>query len=218
MRIAKESLPSLAALFLAAVLAAFLNLFVALLFVALLAVTLWFFRDPERRPPTDPDVLVSPADGRVIKAQRDELSIFLNLLDVHVCRSPLTAQVERVERVHGRFIAAFKDQASEQNERVTLVLAVGEHRLRLTLVAGLIARRIVCKIAPGQTVLVGQRVGLIQFGSRVDMTLPAGSSLAVQLGQRVVAGETVVARFTAPTSYVGENRTTAKVDLPCSSS
>jgi phosphatidylserine decarboxylase len=195
MRIAKESLPSLAALSLAALLAAFFNGYLALCFAALLAMALWFFRDPDRSPPPEPDVLVSPADGKVIKAEPHEISIFLNLLDVHVCRSPVSAKVERVEHRPGRFLAAYKDEAQEHNERVTLSLAAGERRFSLNLVAGLVARRIVCKVVAGQTVHLGERVGLIQFGSRVDLTLPPGCLLAVRQGQRVVAGETVIARL-----------------------
>jgi phosphatidylserine decarboxylase len=103
--------------------------------------------------------------------------------------------VEAVDHRRGRFLAAFKDLASEENERVSIVIANGAERLRVTLVAGLIARRIVCKVQPGQPIEAGQRIGLIQFGSRVDVALPDRAEIVVRLGQRVVAGETVIARL-----------------------
>jgi len=162
---------------------------------ALLLFTLWFFRDPERRTPQDPGLLICPADGRLIKAGPDEISVFMNVFNVHVCRAPMAGTVESAEHLAGRFLAAFKDSASDHNERVVIVLAAGELRLEFRLIAGLIARRIVCKIAPGQSLETGQRVGLIRFGSRVDVSLPPGGRVLAKVGQRVVAGETVIAEL-----------------------
>jgi len=161
--------------------------------VLLLAFTLWFFRDPERSPPADPGLLVSPADGKVIVAGAGRVSIFMNVFDVHVCRSPAAGEIVSVDRARGGFLAAYRDAASEQNERVKLVVN-GSARVGFTLVAGVVARRIVCKVAPGDRVARGQRIGLIQFGSRVDMDVPDGAELLVRVGDRATAGETPVAR------------------------
>jgi phosphatidylserine decarboxylase len=163
--------------------------------LVLLLFTLNFFRDPDRSPPEDPDVLASPADGRVIRAESGRLSIFMNVFNVHVCRSPVAGQVVGVTHEPGRFLAAMKDAASEQNERTSIVVAPpGGPSVRFVLVAGLIARRIVCRVAPGRTVGQGERVGIIRFGSRVDIDIPDGFAPSVAVGDQVVAGRTVVAR------------------------
>jgi phosphatidylserine decarboxylase len=160
----------------------------------LLVFTAWFFRDPERVDPDEPMALVSPADGRIIKATRDEISVFMNVFDVHVCRAPTEGEVVAVRHEPGRFLAAYRDAAPTQNERVEIVLQDAERgETRFTLIAGLVARRIVPRVAPGQRLERGQRVGLIRFGSRVDLRLPRGTAPRVTIGDRVVAGETVVA-------------------------
>ncbi len=160
----------------------------------LLIFTLWFFRDPERRPPDDRLALISPADGKIIKAGQDEISVFMNVFDVHVCRAPMSGRVVEVNHVRGSFLAAYKHAASQHNERASIQLREGQRELTFTLVAGLIARRIVCKVAAGQRVRAGDRVGLIRFGSRVDLILPPGSTPTVRIGDRVRAGESIVAR------------------------
>ena len=161
----------------------------------LLVFTLNFFRDPERRAPDDPGALISPADGRIVRADNGRVSIFMNVFDVHVCRSPAAGRVIEVAHEPGRFFAAMKDEASEQNERTTIVVQSPEGAsVRFALVAGLVARRIVCRVAVGRTLRSGERVGIIRFGSRVDLDLPAGAAPTVRVGDRVVAGETVVAR------------------------
>ena len=195
MRIAREALPFVLGILAVAVVALLLQPLVALVCLAALLFTLWFFRDPERSTPAGDGVLVSPADGRIIKAGPKRISIFMNVFDVHVCRAPLGGTVASAEHVPGRFLAAYKDRASDHNERVSIVLTHGESRLTFTLIAGLVARRIVCKVGPGQTLTAGQRVGLIRFGSRVDVDLPGGAAATVELGQRVVAGETVIGRL-----------------------
>jgi len=163
--------------------------------VVLLVFTLNFFRDPERHAPENPDALFSPADGRIIRADSARVSIFMNVFNVHVCRSPVAGRVTSVAHEPGRFLAAMKAEASEQNERTTIVVQPPTGPpVRFVLVAGLIARRIVCRVAAGRGLLAGERVGIIRFGSRVDLDLPAGTQPAVGVGDRVVAGETVVAR------------------------
>jgi phosphatidylserine decarboxylase len=167
--------------------------------VVLLVFTLNFFRDPHRTPPDDPAVIVSPADGKIIRADGARLSIFMNVFDVHVCRSPVAGRVTSVVHEPGRFLAAMKDEASEHNEQTAIVVRTPEgDAVRFVLVAGLIARRIVCRIAEGQILQTGERVGMIRFGSRVDLDVPEGATLAVGVGDRVVAGRTVVARRSKP--------------------
>ena len=167
----------------------------ALVPAALLLFCLNFFRDPERRPAGADDLLLSPADGRIIRADGTRVSIFMNVFDVHVCRSPAAGTVAKVERFPGRFLAAMKDDASEHNERTSIVIDGGPARVTFTLVAGLVARRIVCRVSPGQTLARGERVGIIRFGSRVDVDLPPGATALVPVGRRVVAGESPIARL-----------------------
>jgi phosphatidylserine decarboxylase len=171
-----------------------LHVLAAVPFALLLLFTIWFFRDPERAPPDDPHVLVSPADGRVLIATQEKISVFMNVFNVHVCRTPAGGRVEEVRHVPGKFLAAYQDSASEHNERASIRMREGERALTFTLVAGLIARRIVCHVVPGQVLRTGDRVGLIRFGSRVDVSPPPGFSPQVRVGERVVAGETVIAR------------------------
>jgi phosphatidylserine decarboxylase len=195
-RIAREALPFAVVLSAVSLAAGYwVHPLAALPGALLLGFVLWFFRDPERETPREDGLLVSPADGRVIRAGPQRVSVFMNVFNVHICRAPCSGRVEKVESHRGRFAAAFHDHASEHNERTSIVLADRERRLRFTLVAGLIARRIVCKVEVGQTLEAGQRIGLIQFGSRVDVDLPSGAEVTVSHGDRVVAGETPIARL-----------------------
>jgi phosphatidylserine decarboxylase len=176
-----------------------------------LILTLWiayFFRDPWRVTPTRPGLVISPADGIVVSvaqvppapelamgdAPATRIGIFLNLFDVHVARSPLAGRVVGRTYVPGRFINASLDKASEHNERLALRLAPQDGaEIGCVLIAGLVARRIVCGLAEGQMVGAGERIGIIRFGSRVDIYLPAEYVPLVALGQRMVGGETVLA-------------------------
>ena len=123
----------------------------------------------------------------------------MNVFDVHVCRSPTAGRIEEVQHFSGKFLAAYKDSASEHNERASIRIREGQSELTFTLVAGLVARRIVCRVVPGQVLRAGERVGLIRFGSRVDVSPPPGFSPRVRVGERVTAGETVIARAEPPT-------------------
>jgi phosphatidylserine decarboxylase len=165
---------------------------------------LWFFRDPDRAPPADERFVVSPADGRVLTVveEREDhylaapvtrISIFMSPLDVHVNRAPVSGTVEKVEHRAGRFRAAFADKASLDNERNALVLASGGRRYLCVQIAGAVARRIVCRVGAGDRVQRGERFGMIMFGSRVDLYVPAGVQPRVRPGDRVHAGESVVA-------------------------
>lgn len=178
-----------------------------------------FFRDPERVVPQSDNLILAPADGRVVQIAEVEpplelqiedgsgfpglpaglvtrVSIFLSLFDVHINRTPVGGTVRRVVYVPGRFINAELDKASEDNERQhILVERTDGLRIGFTQIAGLVGRRIVPFVKPGDILAKGQRVGLIRFGSRVDVYLPAGTDPCVMIGQTVIAGETVIAEL-----------------------
>jgi phosphatidylserine decarboxylase len=164
---------------------------------------LFFFRDPERRAPAGKELVVSPADGRVIVVkdvfepdylQQDvkQVSIFLSVFNVHVNRAPLGGMVETVKYHPGKFHVASVDKASTDNEQTAMVIADGTHRILVKQIAGLIARRIVCYAKPGDRIAAGERYGLIRFGSRVDLFLPKDADLMVQVGDRIKGGRDVI--------------------------
>lgn len=164
----------------------------------------YFFRDPSRVLPEAPGSIVCPADGKVIRieeidddrflhAQVRKISIFMNVFNVHVNRIPLTGTVERVVLSPGAFYAADKDKAVLHNEFCALTLTTPDRqRYAVVQIAGLIARRIVCRAEPGDRVRAGERFGLIRFGSRVDLYLPLSASVTVKVGDKVRAGETAL--------------------------
>ncbi len=171
---------------------------------------LYFFRDPERVPPGDPDLLLAPADGRVVSlapavppaelalgaAPRWRVGIFLSVLDVHVNRIPADGTVTRIAYRHGGFVNASLDKASDANERNALALRLPDGReIAVVQIAGLIARRIVCAVREGDAVRAGERFGIIRFGSRTDLYLPVGVRPVVAEGQTMIGGETVIARL-----------------------
>ena len=171
---------------------------------ALGAVTLCFlafFRDPDRIAPVVAGAILAPADGRVMRVVEIDdpwvgravrVSIFLSPLDVHVNRSPVAALVEGVQHAAGRFLAAYRDEASELNERCTLALQGEAARVGVTQIAGVLARRIVCRARQGDKLLAGERYGLIRFGSRTDLVVPQGTEIRVRVGDRVRGGETIM--------------------------
>ncbi len=191
--LAKESLPILVGLALLSAALAWVAWPAAIVPALAFAFSIWFFRDPQRRVPDEDDALVAPADGKVIRAEGERVSIFMNVFDVHVCRAPFPGTVRSLRHHPGRFLAAFKDDAPRQNERVVVELE-GRAPVSFVLIAGLVARRIVVRIAERQQLRRGERVGLIRFGSRVDIRLPPGAALKVRVGDRVRAGESIVAR------------------------
>jgi phosphatidylserine decarboxylase len=180
-------------------------------------VTVWvltFFRDPVRATPQDEATVVAPADGLITLIQHvpppremagaaglgDQpmmrVSIFMSVFDVHINRTPISGTVKSVVYISGKFLNADLDKASEDNERQHILVERHDGvRIGFTQIAGLVARRIVPFVKPGDIVAAGQRIGLIRFGSRVDVYLPAGTAPKVVLGQRTVAGETVIARL-----------------------
>ncbi len=165
----------------------------------------WFFRDPKRSIPDEKSCVVSPADGKIIVVNRlstneftkkscIKISIFMNVFNVHVNRIPFKGVIEDVIYVHGKFINASFDKASEHNERNALVIRTESGAIYgVVQIAGLIARRIVCKVKRGDLMERGSRYGMICFGSRLDLYLPSESKIAVDIGQKVVAGSTILA-------------------------
>jgi phosphatidylserine decarboxylase len=193
-----------------ALVALFLLWFVPPLGWLAVVATIWcayFFRDPPRVTPTREGILVAPADGRVSRVadavppielglgERPlmRVSIFMSVFNCHVNRSPLAGRVERIVYRKGAFVSADLDKASESNERNMFVIAGGGARIGVIQIAGLVARRIVCFVREGETVGAGQRIGMIRFGSRVDVFLPEGVRPLVAEGQTAIAGETVLA-------------------------
>ncbi|MFZ5775615.1 MAG: phosphatidylserine decarboxylase family protein [Thermodesulfobacteriota bacterium] len=176
----------------------------ALIMLAVTAFVLYFFRDPERIAPEEEDVIVSPADGKVIviekvfdnrflKEHAYKVSIFMNVFNVHVNRVPFSGTVSRVQYFPGKFFSADTERGALENEACALTIDTGNHRrLAVVQVAGLIARRIVCWAGKGDALARGERFGLIRFGSRVDLYLPQQVQLEVVLGQKVRAGESVL--------------------------
>jgi phosphatidylserine decarboxylase len=174
------------------------------------ALTIWcvlFFRDPKRVTPVREGLLVAPADGRVSKIinavpppelnlgdrPMPRVSIFMNVFNCHINRSPMTGKIEKIVYKAGTFINADLDKASENNERNSFVISAGSTRIAVVQIAGLIARRIVTFARQGASVRAGERIGMIRFGSRVDVYLPDGVKPLVAEGQTAVAGETIIA-------------------------
>lgn len=176
-----------------------------------IALALWiayFFRDPPRTVPTREGLVVSPADGIVSMITEavppaelglgadalTRVSVFLNVFDVHINRSPVAGTIERIAYHPGKFLNASLDKASIDNERNSLCLVLADgRRIGVVQIAGLIARRIICRVREGQRLGTGERFGLIRFGSRTDLFLPKGVSPLVAVGQRMIGGETVMA-------------------------
>jgi len=169
--------------------------------------TAYFFRNPERLPPVGSATVACPADGKVIFVGESKevdftdglmkkVSIFMSLFDVHVNRVPVDGTVKNSKYHRGRFMAAFEDQASDENERSALLIETSRgEKIVVVQIAGLIARRIICYPAIGSFVLKGQRLGLIRFGSRCDLYLPMSSEILVKVGDKVLGGETIVAHL-----------------------
>ena len=178
------------------------------LFILLLVLTgfiAFFFRDPERVPPTDPRAVLASGDGRVVAVDPIEdpwvgdaikVSVFLSIFNVHVNRMPCAGQVDQVQHIPGRFRLAFVEKASDDNERTEIALNGSCGRVIIKQIAGFVARRIVCRLIPQQEVEAGERFGLIRFGSRVDHIIPAKADIRVAINDRVRGGETVIGVLT----------------------
>jgi phosphatidylserine decarboxylase len=205
MTIAREGWPFIATLLgVGLALALFRLPWVAVPVLLLGLFTAYFFRDPDRPVPTDPRLVLSPADGKVIVVApapdghplgpgATQISIFLSVFDVLINRTPIAGTVTRVKYHPGEFLPAWDDKASLQNEQNAVTVEGGGTAVEFKQIAGLIARRIVFKKREGDPVGAGERVGLIKFGSRVDVFLPAAVKIRVAKGDRVTGGETVLA-------------------------
>ncbi len=178
-----------------------------LLAILISGFTLFFFRDPERKTPNGDDLIISPADGKVflirelfenefILDDAIQISIFMSPLNVHVNRIPISGEVKFLKYIPGKYIVAFEEKSSENNERKIIGIETGDGlKIMVKQIAGFIARRIVCEVKKGDKVKTGQRYGMIKFGSRVDVIMPKNKvEILVSIGQKVKAGETIIAK------------------------
>jgi phosphatidylserine decarboxylase len=201
--IAREGWPFILPLFGLAVLGLALMPVGGWFFLALTGFVAYFFRDPERSIPTGSGLLLAPADGKIVTVsslQNDPIqpsgtlvSIFLSVFDVHINRAPMSGTVEGVRYQPGKFLPAFRSDASDLNEQNMVTLQAGETRVVIKQIAGVLARRIVCRAKAGDTLRPGERFGLIRFGSRVDLLIPPGFAVYARPGQHVRGGESVLA-------------------------
>ncbi len=213
--LAPEGYSTIAVVFAISIFAAFGLLWIAhwlvwvgyFFLILLCSLILYFFRDPKRDLPEDPDLIVAPADGKVVQIRKEKesayikkevtrISIFLSPLDVHVNRVPATGKLEYVEYFPGKYLMAWEDHASELNERAHFgVLHPNGTRLMFKQITGFLARRIQYHIKEGDQLTVGQRFGIMKFGSRMDILIPEGIEILVREGDRTVAGESLIGRF-----------------------
>lgn len=189
-----------------------------------LILTAWcayFFRDPERVTPVNDDLVISPADGKIShigkvvppaelklgKKPMTRVSVFMNVYNCHVNRAPVRGKITNIIYKKGEFVNAELDKASTDNERNSLIIDAPHGKIAVVQIAGLVARRIICWAGEGEELTAGERFGLIRFGSRLDVYLPNGATVAVAIGQTATAGETILARFddvsVAPVTRVG---------------
>ncbi len=187
-----------------------LTLIFSVLGLFLILFSIWFFRDPERFPPEvskiDNSIILSPADGKVIeisetnepkflRTQCQKISIFLSPLDVHVNRSPMTGIIEHFEYNPGKYLVAYHPKASDFNEHTFIGMSNEFGKIAFKQIAGTLARRVVCSLKVGQKVSAGERIGMMKFGSRMDIYLPTQSQIFVNLNQKVVGGVTILAKL-----------------------
>lgn len=182
------------------------GIWIAFLPFALTLFMLFFFRDPERKTPEDKNIFISPADGKIIvikdtfeneylKTDAKMISIFMSPLNVHVNRIPCDSVVKNVFHKKGKFLAAYKENASIENESISLVLDTKYGGILVRQVAGYIARRAVCRVKAGDALKQGERYGIIKFSSRLDVYLPKNSKINIKLGEKVKAGETILSHI-----------------------
>lgn len=196
----KEGFPFVITPIILALIFGFLGLWpVAVFFVLLTAFMAYFFRDPHRTVPEGDNIVVSAADGRVTRIDENEtgkiVSVFLSPLDVHINRSPIAGKVTKVDYIRGKKAPATSNEASFSNERNSLTIEGEKMTVICTQIAGIVARRIVCWSKEGDDLALGEKFGLIKFSSRTDLLMPAGVEVLVNIGDRVVGGETIIARL-----------------------
>jgi phosphatidylserine decarboxylase len=206
MRIDRAGWPFVLGALAPAVALAFILPWLALVVAGVALFMVYFFRDPDRTVPAQVDAVVSPADGRVMVAGEAEaacappgawkqVSIFLSPLDVHINRIPIGGRVARVIYTPGQFLAAYRPESARVNERNEVWIERDGESVVCRQVVGVLARRLVCRVAPGAVVRTGERYGLMKFGSRIDLYLPLRAKVRVSVGDRVRSGETVVASW-----------------------
>ncbi|MBR0034258.1 MAG: phosphatidylserine decarboxylase family protein [Synergistaceae bacterium] len=201
MRLARDGLPTIIFLTLCTGAFAFISWMPAVIMGLLLCLVIWFLRDPERSAAYKDGEFYSPADGKIVEISESEhaftgkakkVGIFMNVFSVHVNRSPCTGQIDYIEYVPGKKIAAFAPKAAEINERNYVGLSTQWGRVMMVQIAGLVARRIVCRMKRGDVLEAGQRYGMIKLGSRVDVYLPENTAIRVKLRDNVKAGESLI--------------------------
>lgn len=209
MKLARDGFPSIAACTFMAAGGALIALPIGAAFAAVLLLLLWFYRDPERKPPEDQTLWVSPADGRVVEVGPAShpytgpaicIGIFMSPLDVHVNRVPAGGTVEFLDYVPGKRLAAYHPKASTENERFYVGLDTPRGKTLLVQIAGLLARRIASSVRKGDVLTRGQRYGMIKLGSKVEVYLPESVRPLVAVGDRVRAGETPIGGLTDETN------------------
>ncbi len=201
MKIARDGIPVITFLALCAGAFAFVSWIPCAVMCVILALVVWFFRDPERSASYEDGSFYSPADGKIVEISECDndftghsvkVGIFMNIFSVHVNRMPCTGIVDYLEYKPGKKIAAFSPKASEINERNYVGLSTQWGRVMMVQIAGLVARRIVCRLKRGDVLEAGQRYGMIKLGSRVDLYMPSETVIKVKLGENVKAGETLI--------------------------
>ena len=202
MRLAKDGLPTIAFLVLCTGAFAFISWIPAAVMAVLSCLVIWFYRDPERSASYRDGEFFSPADGKIVEisdcehtftGRAKKVGIFMNVFSVHVNRTPCKGVIDFMEYVPGKKVAAFAPKASEINERNYVGLTTEHGKVMMVQIAGLLARRIVCRVRIGDVLEAGQRYGMIKLGSRVDVYLPENASVMVKLGDKVKAGESLIA-------------------------
>jgi phosphatidylserine decarboxylase len=196
----KEGIPFIIIPLIIAVVFALFQIWLGVAFFLLLAGFMaYFFRDPRRTIPGDENIIVSAADGRVTRiedtADGKLVSVFLSPLDVHINRSPIAGKIVKVVYSEGKKVPATRNDASFVNERNSLVIENERMTVTCTQIAGILARRIVCWKREGDTLALGEKFGLIKFSSRTDLLMPAAVEILVKIGDKVVGGETIIARM-----------------------
>jgi len=182
------------------------SLIVSGLAIFILVFTLQFFRDPERKTPQKPNIIISPADGKVVlikdvsfhdyfQGPVKQVSIFMSPINVHVNRIPISGRVTHYKYIPGQYLMAFDHSSGENNERTEIGIEAQEMKVFFKQISGFVARRIICDARPGDDVEIGKRFGMIRFGSRVDIFVPPTVSLKVSEGQKTTAGETIIGEY-----------------------
>lgn len=208
---AREGIPTVLLFLAGALLFTFLTLWTSVWVLGIVAIIFWgltlfltyFFRDPERTPPVSKNLILSPADGRIVSIEEvtesyflhgtvTKISIFMSPLNVHINRIPISGRVAFYRYKKGKFLAAYKPEASAENEQTIIGIRDGEFKLLFKQIAGVLARRIVCNLEEEDTVRQGEKFGLIKLGSRVDVFLPASVNVRIKLNQNVIAGESIL--------------------------